>query len=292
MFQVLAAALLCVMKADDIAVARAVQYLSVEVPAWKKDNGCYSCHNNGDAARALMVARKEAAVADTLQWLRKPADWDKQQADAPFRDKGLARIQFSLALTEAVTSGALPRGPYVLDAAQRLSAMQAADGSWPLDQESAVGSPATYGTPLATYAALRTLGFADAEQFKTPIARGRQWLLKLKISSTPDAAAVALTTRDTSAVKWLLNSQNRDGGWGPYRATPAEAFDTAVAVLALMDSNEHAAAMRGVEWLKKAQLPDGGWEGSTRPSGGGSYAQHISTSGWATLALLRATSKS
>lgn len=279
------------MQADDTAVTKAVQYLSVEVPAWKKSNGCYSCHNNGDAARALMVAKREAAIADTLVWLRKPAEWDNQQADAPFRDKGLARIQFSFALAQAVSNGLLPRGPQLTDAAERLTAMQSADGSWALDQESAVGSPATYGTPLATYAALRTLRVADAERFSKAIGRGREWLLKLKVASTPDAAAVVLAASDPAAVKWLLSAQNRDGGWGPYRATPGEAFDTAVAVLALFGANETAAAKRGVAWLRKAQLADGGWEGSTRPSGGGSYAQHISTSGWATLALLKDASE-
>ena len=34
------------------------------------------------------------------------------------------------------------------------------------------------------------------------------------------------------------------------------------------------------------QEPDGGWVETTRPSGNQSYAQRVSTSGWATLALL------
>jgi len=37
----------------DAAEARAVEFLVREVPAWSKNNGCFSCHNNGDAARAL-----------------------------------------------------------------------------------------------------------------------------------------------------------------------------------------------------------------------------------------------
>jgi hypothetical protein len=274
--------------ADDTALAKALQYLTSEVPAWKKDNGCFSCHNNGDAARALMVARREAPIADTLTWLRKPAEWDKQQSDAPFRDKGLARIQFSFALAEAVSSGLLPRDAALLEAATQLAAMQAPDGSWKLEQDAAVGSPATYGTPLATYAAIRTLLLADKDRFAKAIERGREWLRVLKPSSVPDAAAVVLALRDATSVKWLLAAQNRDGGWGPYRTTPAEAFDTAIATLALFEAAEPAAATRGVEWLRKTQLKDGGWEGTTRPSGGGSYAQHISTSGWATLALLKA----
>ncbi|MDQ3441078.1 MAG: hypothetical protein M3478_12095, partial [Planctomycetota bacterium] len=36
--------------------ARAVGFLVREVPKWKTENDCYSCHNNGDAARALILA--------------------------------------------------------------------------------------------------------------------------------------------------------------------------------------------------------------------------------------------
>ena len=32
--------------------AKALTFLAREVPAWKQHNGCFSCHNNGDAARA------------------------------------------------------------------------------------------------------------------------------------------------------------------------------------------------------------------------------------------------
>jgi hypothetical protein len=35
-----------------------------------------------------------------------------------------------------------------------------------------------------------------------------------------------------------------------------------------------------------AQQEDGGWPETTRPTGGTSHAQRISTTGWATLALL------
>jgi len=43
---------------------------------------------------------------------------------------------------------------------------------------------------------------------------------------------------------------------------------------------------RGRLYLAQAQLLDGSWPETTRPSGEESYAQRISTSSWATLALL------
>jgi hypothetical protein len=43
---------------------------------------------------------------------------------------------------------------------------------------------------------------------------------------------------------------------------------------------------RGRRYLLKMQDDDGLWTETTRPSGAESYAQRLSTSGWATLALL------
>ena len=36
--------------------ARAIAYLSRRSAAWRREHPCYSCHNNGDAARALVAA--------------------------------------------------------------------------------------------------------------------------------------------------------------------------------------------------------------------------------------------
>jgi hypothetical protein len=55
----------------------------------------------------------------------------------------------------------------------------------------------------------------------------------------------------------------------------------------LREANLAPEAMaRARVFLIATQQPDGGWPATTRPPGGQSYAQHISTTGWATLALL------
>ncbi|MBI4902158.1 MAG: terpene cyclase/mutase family protein [Acidobacteria bacterium] len=269
------------------AVDRALTYLSNEVPEWKKENGCFSCHNNGDAARALMRGGKIRALESTLDFLGTPASWERQQAAAEFRDQKLALVQFSFALADATRQGIVKNLTALREAARMLKQNQAADGAWRLDQEAGIGSPATYGTALSTYAAIRVLsqaGGADAE-----IARARQWLQTQKPVATPDLAAQILTFDNAAspAVETLLKMQTSDGGWGPYRATSAEAFDTALAILALGRFPQARSAVdRGVTWLVKNQLENGGWPATTRPSGNISYAQHISTTGWATLALL------
>jgi squalene cyclase len=92
------------------------------------------------------------------------------------------------------------------------------------------------------------------------------------------------------ALSYLRRAQGADGGWGPYAETPSEVFDTALALLALAerleDSGVREMIRRGRGFLVYSQLPDGSWPATTRPSGGISYAQQMSTTGWAALALI------
>src|SRR5262245_34185088 len=93
--------------------ARAFAFLAKEVPAWHVEHRCYSCHNNGDAARALVQASRAgfdtaAPLADTLAFLSLPADWEKNSRGGGLDDTALARIQFAGALTSAVEAQLLP----------------------------------------------------------------------------------------------------------------------------------------------------------------------------------------
>lgn len=273
------------------ATQRAVDFLAREVPRWSRENGCFSCHNNGDGARALYVAAQhgfrvpDSALADTARWLRAPAEWDKNRGNPVFSDKKLARIQFAAALSQSRSDAtALEK------AAASLLPYQEVDGSWRVDAEASVGSPVTYGAPLATFLTTQTLIAADATKFAEPIARANHWLSGIKPSNVPDAAAVAMAASDRrDCIDYLLAAQASDGGWGPHPMSPAEPFDTAVALLALRGHDK--AIARGRAFLIANQQSDGGWPETTRPPGGQSYAQRISTSAWATLALILTDTK-
>ena len=55
------------------AEERAVAHLAREVPRWAKKNRCYSCHNNGDAARALYTAVRLGRSVPAGAWpIRRP----------------------------------------------------------------------------------------------------------------------------------------------------------------------------------------------------------------------------
>ncbi|MFO0956578.1 MAG: prenyltransferase/squalene oxidase repeat-containing protein [Isosphaeraceae bacterium] len=280
--------------------SRALAFLAREVPAWSKANRCFSCHNNGDAARALIEASSrpefrtlapESALADTLDWLKHPDRWD-EKADGEFHDRRLVSIAFSQALAAATRVNLIEdRGP-LRQAAQRLARIQAADGSFPIDGPDTVGAPATYGRPLATAMALRTLQAADPMEFDGGIRRGLEWLRIRPIRNTLDASAVLIadpgSSRADEARKRLRDWQGEDGGWGPYPNSPPEVFDTAIASLATGDQTDEdrLVRQRARAFLIRSQKVDGSWPETTRPPGGVSYAERLATAGWATLALL------
>ncbi len=291
------------------AEEKAIEFLSREVPAWFRGNGCFSCHNNGDGARALYTAtRKGYSIArtsldDTTAWLSRPAHWEENKGDPGFSDKRLGDVQFAAALSVAIESGHITDKRPLVEAARRLITSQGSDGSWPIEPAHASGSPATYGTPLATLMALDTLRKLPQPATRDAIARAERWFSRLTPKSTLDVAALLLSQTGTGTqssrtrenLEMMRNLQNGDGGWGLYRGSRSETFDTAIALLALTRFRNtrgiNSRIDRGRSFLLAEQESDGGWPATTRPSGGESYAQRLSTTGWATIALLETGSR-
>jgi hypothetical protein len=285
---------------------KAVAFLSREVPRWSRQKHCFSCHNNGDAARALFRAAQaglavaEDALADTTRWLQKPEAWDHNGGEGPFSDKRRARVAFTAALATAVSTGKIKDRKALLKAAGQLALDQAGDGSWAFEGDDATSAPATYGRPLGTLLARDSLAIADPARFRSAIDRADTWLEKRKLHNATDASVSLLafanparqppTDSQARALEILSRAQAEDGGWGLDAFSPPEPFDTALALLALSKCKPTAPVKtmiaRGREFLIKEQLDDGSWTETTRPPGSVSYAERISTAGWATLALL------
>lgn len=289
------------------AQARAIAYLAREVPAWHAEHGCYSCHNNGDAASALLWSSPAhrfdlaAELKSTVAWLSRPQDWHENKGDPAYSDFKLARLQFGGALANAERMRWITNRAPLREAARQIALDQNADGSWKIESDTSPGSPVTYGNALATIKAASILRVADNARFEKNINSGADWLRGISINNVPQAAAIAMwfgqaepygdRGKALQALDYLRRAQSSDiGGWGPYPGTPSEVFDTALAVMAMdffpKDRDARKRAKRGREYLLSHQLPDGGWPETTRPSGGDSYAQHISTTAWALMAVV------
>lgn len=289
-----------------VAERKAVALLTREVPAWSRDNRCFACHNNGDAARALFAASLAGykvpgtALADTTTWLKQPAQWSHNKGDPGFSDQRLANLQFATSLFAAQEAGFVRDRTALREAARLVAIDQDKDGAWNIERQNPVGSPATWGTTLATRTALKILRAADASEYRNAVVEAQQWLRQVRPGNIPVAAALLLAASDVpdraTVPQWaeclalIRRAQTSDGGWGPYMDSPAESFDTALVLLALTTVREvrgvDEVIRRGRDFLAREQMTDGSWPATTRPSGGQSYAQQMSTTGWATLALL------
>ena len=285
-------------------IAKGVAFLRTELPKFR----------NGDATRALLEAGARGydlgpSLDETLNFLKQPATWDQYKAPSGFDDKRLLRLQFASALAAAERHGKAASTDLEA-AAKLLVADQAADGSWTLDQSQSLGSPATYGAILATWSARTSLIASGMQPDNFTIVQADRWLRGLTVETVYDASTLLLAldlTGDVmadglrrTALSIVRTGQTENGGWGPEATAPPQVFDTAIAVLALSALNVEpriarstfrpeellAAIARGKAFIESQQRPDGSWPETTRPAGQDSYAQRISTTGWALLALL------
>ena len=166
-----------------------------EVPKWKAEHPCYSCHNNGDATRALLVAGAKGydigtSLDDTLAFLKQPATWDQNKAPGGVDDKALARVQFASALAVAERHGKAASTD-LQAAAKLLVADQKADGSWTFDDSQSIGSPTTYGPILATWSARSTLIASGMQPDFFSIVQADRWIRGLAPESVLDAAGTS-----------------------------------------------------------------------------------------------------
>jgi len=306
----------------DIAIVekRALAFLAREVPAWSVEHKCFSCHNNGDGARALYTARRfgrkvdDKALAVTTDWLNRPQDWKNNHGDPAFSDKTLATLQFAVALA-AADDAVDVRFESLHAAAKIVAGLQQPDGSWKIEGPDAIGSSVTWGRALTTALSWHVLRRADtrhrairlirredpgARLFEQELSRADQWLRTVKVESVLDAGAVLIglghyedkpaTAQRAKCLDIIRKGESATGGWGPYVTSSPEPFDTAVVLLGLDASPTTEETKKWIERgrasLISTQLPEGNWPETTRPPGAGSYSQRISTTAWATQALL------
>jgi hypothetical protein len=287
---------------------RAIAFLAREVPAWPQQNKCFSCHNNGDGMRALLIARQRGwdvpddSLAETREWLLHPERWETSGGNPDYSDRRLVNVEFGAALA-TLTADSPEREESVAalrSAAGTIAELQFPDGSWAFEVDGTIGSPVGYGRPLMTVVARDILISADRPKYREQIDRAQAWLRQIEPRTILDSAAVLMGLANDEHPRAVRSVEQRlstirdarsdRGGWGPYRISSPEPFDTAVVLLALSrlaPTRELQDMLNsGRNYLAATQLPSGGWPATTRPAGLESYPEMISTSAWATLALV------
>jgi hypothetical protein len=299
--------------ADD-PVEKGVAYLVAEVPRWRAEHPCYSCHNNGDGVRALITAAGRGhdvgtSIDDTLAWLATPERWDANAQRGGSDDLPLGRIQFASTLSQMVAWDRAPLEPLSRAAAMLISDQQP-DGSFRPNDTQTIGGPTAYGPALATTLAHRVLAQARIPEAREPAARARNWMRTTPVETVLDASSILIGlerdgdaeagARREACLVLLKKSQGPDGGWGPYATSQSDVFDTALALMALIMVRNveqlhdtvytvrelDAAIAASRRFLTAAQTAEGSWPETTRPANGESYAQRISTTAWALQALM------
>ncbi|GIW96432.1 MAG: hypothetical protein KatS3mg110_4473 [Pirellulaceae bacterium] len=285
------------------------RFLRNQERTWREDNGCFSCHNQGIALRALWISdppdgSDPTAVPQHLRrWLVQPATW--QTVDDPAGgDQRLADLHFGRAALAGQQRGILEIDQHVRAQIGRQIVAHLREGHWPADVTSPLASPLSPGPMWGTLLACQILEECDsASQWRPALQAAYQWILQTAPGNTPDVAAqlIAALPAEQHAVldrcfQQLRDSQNPDGGWGPFPGKPSEPFDTALVLIALgrllqIDNPPEVQRVvreritRGQTFLVRTQQPDGGWPETTRPPGRESYPLRIATTAWVVEAL-------
>lgn len=290
------------------SIERAVAYLAAETPKWRTEHRCASCHHQGAAARALLSARakgwldRNAPLENSLEWFAAPEKWKDNHGDPLASDHALAELQFGASLFASAELFPQRMKAPLADLAKMLAARQDAKGQFELEHSEGLPTPITLGPILLTGMARRVLE-SQGEAYAEPARRAREWLaaqsprnpfeassLLLALDGVDEKTAPKVAEVRRAARAKLLDAAHPDGGFGPYASSPAEPFDTALALLALSrdaESAQHAELIaRAKEKLLTWQLDDGSFAETTRPSGGVSYAHRVATTAWALEALL------
>jgi hypothetical protein len=290
------------------SVEKGIAYLAVETPKWQVEHRCASCHHQGSAVRALLVARakgrlkSDEVLATSLDWLVCPEKWGENHGDPQASDQALAELQFGGSLLAAQKQFPDRFREPLSQLAKQLAKRQGTDGKFDLENVDGLASPITLGPILLTGMA-RDVFEAHGQAFREEAKRANGWLRGFKPRNTLEGASLLISLGHgeenksvrATARKIVLESAHERGGFGPYASAPPEVFDTALAVIALSRDEEAAKHRELIEKGKRQmvlwQLEDGSWEETTRPRGGVSYAHRVSTTAWVVEALLEGVDK-
>lgn len=265
------------------AVTRALPYIEREGVAWIDSKKCVSCHQVPFMVWSLNAAHRRGFAVDKTkltEWNAWAVDYVNFAGPNYNAEKNTAE---SILEKNVDTMGQLllaqNGSPVKADSEwvelfrTNLARTQADSGMWnPCGQLPGQKRPARETqevTTLWSIVALRSAGTPDDKlqsQFdkavkwlgaETPGKSTEWWAVRMTANRLLKNAAAADRTRED-----LLNRQHGDGSWGWLCDDPGDALGTGIAVYALLYdgvARDHAAIVKGLDFLCRTQQDDGSW---------------------------------
>jgi ankyrin repeat protein len=289
------------------AISRSVQLLEHTNDQFFHKAGCFACHEQPPAEFAVAAARaKGITVDDKAERERLLQITSTINAVALEGAAALGGADNNLYAVETLVRAGIQPNRLTDFLAANLAASQGGDGGWHLPGYSR--SPlqdSDFSRTAMAMRALKTYGPAGrAEEMKSRLARGKQWL----VSATPviledldmrlvgAAAAGASPGELHKLAEPILAQQRSDGGWAQRKGFPSDAYATGMTVWALNEARVAHPDPKAIQFLLGTQAPDGSWRVVSRATKFQQYFQSgfpyehdqwISTmgTGWAANAL-------
>ena len=261
------------------ACAKAIKVIQHSQVVWYQRETCTSCHHQLLPEIPFKLARErgvpldeKVARATTTNAFAFLTDLDATVQGYDFID-----IAFDgWALTAAHHAG-IRRSLTTDVEAQLIASRQLPDGSWPTIDDR---PPQSYSNITTTAVCANAIEHYLPEQLKrekeTRLRLAREWLIKTQPRTNEERAFQLLGLRWTgaspaarkNAVSKLLAEQRDDGGWSQLPEMASDAYATGEALFALHEGagvpTSDPAYQRGVQFLLKAQQPDGSWRLNSR----------------------------
>src|SRR5688572_13069745 len=294
------------------AVARSLALLQTSSKTFYDRGGCVGCHHNLQTAITVREARRTGFLVDESLAREELATLVRDLAAT--RELALEGITVpgGISTTTGYILMALDAQNYPADestdALMRLLRLwQRPDGRWPTPIRPPIEASEFTATAVAARG-LRTFGVDNPAANEAAVARARRWLETERPIDHEDRAFRLLgliwtdgskTARET-ALRELLETQRKDGGWAQTEYRSSDAYATGEALFALRAAGiavDSRVYRRGVHYLLKTQLADGSWLVRSRshptqnyfesgfPHGVDQYVSAAATN-WATQALL------
>lgn len=297
------------------AARRAIALLQESQKISYRKLGCPTCHHQYLPALAFRSAREHGvSVNDTIARADALTAFDYTDLDRAVQYTHVIEPSMNDAFS-LISAHAAGLRPNLVTAvyARLIAGRQLPDGTWDSFHQR---PPQVYSRFTHTAIALRAIQLYSHPTARADtrirVQRARAWLVANSPKGTEELTFQMLglhwaggdRASVEEAARSLLSIQQADGGWNSLDGRASDAYSTGEALVALYDAAgvgaSDSAWQRGIEFLLRAQMPDGSWHVSSRLFGPVSppyidtgypygHDQFISAMGasWAVMALSR-----